>query len=46
MNDVRTILFFLNEKGIFVNSMSVFMNIRKDGSRFILEDPTRSVIFW
>ena len=44
MKDVRTILFFLYEKGIFVTSVSVFMSIRKEGSRFMLEDITRSDI--
>ena len=44
MEDVRAILFFLNEKGIFVKSVSLFMSIRKDGSRFMLEDITRSDI--
>ena len=32
------------EKGIFVESVSVFTSSRKDGCRFIVEDTTRSGI--
>jgi len=37
---------FLDEEGKFVESVSVFMNSRKDGCRFTLEATTRSDILY
>ena len=37
---------FLDEEGKFVESVSVFMNSRKDGCRFTLEATTRSDIWY